>query len=263
MCLGANHENEQHPINVLNEAWKKIHYPPETTTILLIVKLLAMYKQTEHKKELLDSVQDFYHDVVNENLMISHKMLGANYQSDLNRLYELYSKVFDFTGMEVFLSADTFKRLFALIGENGQGIGTSAFADWVRGVSELSLPEEEKAAVDEFIDTCYAQMDEVTGLQFLNNEGSALYPIESKANHSCLPNAQASFPHSNHVLRLVALKDIAVGEEICISYLDECLLARSRHSRQKVRSNWRTIFRVFSREFSHFPGIERKLPLHL
>lgn len=74
----------------------------------------------------------------------------------------------------------------------------------------------------------------VTGLQFLNNEGSALYSIESKANHSCIPNAQASFPYSNHVVKLIAIQDIQPGEEICISYLDECFLERSRHSRQKV-----------------------------
>lgn len=86
------------------EIWifrRKMHYPPETTTILLIVKLLAMYKQTEQKKELLDAIQDFHHEFINENLMISHKMLGENYQRDLNNLYELYSKSFDFTGMEV------------------------------------------------------------------------------------------------------------------------------------------------------------------
>lgn len=52
----------------------------------------------------------------------------------------------------------------------------------------------------------------VTGLQFLNNEGSALYSIESKANHSCIPNAQAAFPHSNHNLHLVALRDIQCGK---------------------------------------------------
>lgn len=80
---------------------RKMHYPPETTTIMLIVKLLAMYKQTEQKKDLLDAIQDFHHEFINENLMISHKMLGENYQRDLNNLYELYSKSFDFTGMDV------------------------------------------------------------------------------------------------------------------------------------------------------------------
>lgn len=59
-----------------------------------------MYKQTEHKKELFDAIQDFHHELINENSMISHKMLGENYQRDLNSLYELYSKSFDFTGME-------------------------------------------------------------------------------------------------------------------------------------------------------------------
>lgn len=127
-----------------------------------------------------------------------------------------------------------FSKLFYLFsGENGQGIGTSSFADWVQNVSKLNLPTDEKIAADELIDTCYSQLEEgiihlscriricviisilimfiVTGLQFLNNEGSALYSIESKANHSCIPNAQATFPHSNHCLHLVATCDIQCG----------------------------------------------------
>lgn len=85
----------------------------------------------------------------------------------------------------------------------------------------------------------YPQLHLDTGLQFLNNEGSALYSIESKANHSCVPNAQASFPYSNHVVKLVAVRDIPAGEEICISYLEDCFLARSRHTRQKeLRENY-------------------------
>lgn len=59
-----------------------------------------------------------------------------------------------------FQSSDTFKRLFALIGENGQGIGTSAFADWVKNATALDLPADRKAALDDFIDHCYADMDE-------------------------------------------------------------------------------------------------------
>lgn len=57
----------------------------------------------------------------------------------------------------------------------------------------------------------------VTGLAFLNNEGSALYSVQSKANHSCFPNVQASFPTSNHVLHLVALKDIVAGNILFIA----------------------------------------------
>lgn len=73
----------------------------------------------------------------------------------------------------------------------------------------------------------------MTGLQFLNNEGAALYTIHSKINHSCVPNAQPTFPHSNHTLALTAIGTIEAGDEISISYLDECSLERSRHSRQK------------------------------
>lgn len=78
---------------------------------MLVVKLLAMYKQTEQKKELLDAIQDFHHEFINENLMISHKMLGENYQRDLNNLYELYSKSFDFTEMDVVRLKCPFARI--------------------------------------------------------------------------------------------------------------------------------------------------------
>lgn len=87
-----------------------MHYPPETTTIRLIVKLLAMYKQSNAKNELLAAINDFHHEFINENLMISHKMLGENYQRDLNNLYESYSKSFDFTDMPV-VSVDREKAL--------------------------------------------------------------------------------------------------------------------------------------------------------
>lgn len=50
--------------------------------------------------------------------------------------------------------------MFALIGENGQGIGTSPFADWVKNVSTLNVLPDEKVAVDALIDDCYARMDE-------------------------------------------------------------------------------------------------------
>lgn len=78
-----------------------MHYPPETTTIRLIIKLLAMYKQTDKKEELLKAIQDFHHELINEDLMISHKMQGENHQRDLSILFESYAKSFDFTGMEV------------------------------------------------------------------------------------------------------------------------------------------------------------------
>ena len=69
---------------------------------------------------------------------------------------------------------------------------------------------------------------------FLNNEGSALYPLQSSCNHSCTPNAMPGFPCDNFDLVMSATQDIAAGEQICVSYLDECALERSRHSRNKI-----------------------------
>ena len=69
---------------------------------------------------------------------------------------------------------------------------------------------------------------------FLDNEGSGLYKLQSSCNHSCDPNASASFPNNSFQLVMKALKPIKAGEEILISYLDECSLSRSRHSRIKM-----------------------------
>lgn len=68
---------------------------------------------------------------------------------------------------------------------------------------------------------------------FLNNEGSGLYRLERCINHSCVPNAECTFPNGDFTLSLVATRAIAAGEEICISYLDDCQLERSKHSRNK------------------------------
>lgn len=108
LCKGSDYHNPNHPLNILEEAWKKVHYPPETTTIWLIVKLTAMYKQTDQKKELLKAFEDFHHEFINENLMISHKMLSENYRDDLNNLFNLYTKVFDFTDMEMVITGGFF-----------------------------------------------------------------------------------------------------------------------------------------------------------
>lgn len=47
-----------------------------------------------------------------------------------------------------------------------------------------------------------------------------LFPVVSKSNHSCLPNASVSI-HEDRSVELVCLRPIAEGEEITISYLCE------------------------------------------
>lgn len=77
---------------------------------------------------------------------------------------------------------------------------------------------------------------------FLNSEGSALYELQSMANHSCIPNSEIEYKNNNNILSIVALNDIKPGQEVTISYLDECDLRRTRHSRQKILKYWRKIY---------------------
>jgi SET domain-containing protein len=82
------------------------------------------------------------------------------------------------------------------------------------------------------IDKLYTTMDKEVGA-FLNNEGSGLYQIQSACNHSCDPSAEITYPRSDFTMVMQALRDIKKGEEITISYIDECVRERSRHSRIK------------------------------
>jgi hypothetical protein len=55
---------------------------------------------------------------------------------------------------------DGFQSLVALVGTNGQGVGTSPFSEWVKKVSELELPIDDKQQLDSFIDKVYEDLSE-------------------------------------------------------------------------------------------------------
>uniref|UniRef100_A0A182NSN7 SET domain-containing protein n=1 Tax=Anopheles dirus TaxID=7168 RepID=A0A182NSN7_9DIPT len=209
------------PVCAVHFDWK-MHYPPETCGIMLFVKIVGLFRQAVDPQALQTQLQDFVHKSVNEDLLIFHKMLGEKFTQQIEQLYELFRTAFCVESDErlSWLTLDGFKSLIALVGTNGQGIGTSSFGDWVKNVTAGEMNEKERQVVDELIDDLYSKMDDVVGT-FLNNEGSALYAQQSKVNHSCAPNAETVFPNSNHVLALRATRDIQPGEEICISYLDE------------------------------------------
>ena len=45
LCGGTNRERTDHPLQLLDSAWRETHYPPETTSIGLITKLIATVQQ--------------------------------------------------------------------------------------------------------------------------------------------------------------------------------------------------------------------------
>lgn len=60
-----------------------------------------------------------------------------------------------------------------------------------------------------------------------------------------------TFPYNNFHLVMTAVKDIAAGEEICVSYLDECNLSRSRHSRINILRLGKNFFGVYMHTCMH------------
>lgn len=89
LCLGDQSDNPEHPLNKLIDAWKQMHYPPETCSITLVLRILAYIKQCEQKYDLLMQLRDFCFDVVNEETGIFHKILGDNFQHQIDTLHKL------------------------------------------------------------------------------------------------------------------------------------------------------------------------------
>lgn len=116
-----------------------------------------------------------------------------------------------------------------VIALNGQGIGTSALEHYQRRIQtyledeEMSLDRESMEIVLDQIESLEPIIEEVSG-EFTHCEGSGLYRLHSKINHSCVPNAVVQFPDNSSELQVVAIRQIEQGEEICISYveLDDC-----------------------------------------
>ncbi|CAK9807474.1 Histone-lysine N-trimethyltransferase SMYD5 [Anthophora quadrimaculata] len=236
LCLHTREKDESHPLVQLNETWKQMHHPPESATVMLLVKMVALVNQANNKEDILSMFSQFCHRTVNDTDEIAHKLLGEKFIGQIDVLRQMMLKAVNTEFTEHWFTPEGFRSLLALVGTNGQGIGTSAFSRWVKNVSALELQREERIQVDKLIDRIYNDMEEAVDI-FLNNEGSGLYVLQSAVNHSCVPNAVVEFPYSNNVLVLKAIRNIQPEEEICISYLDECFLERSRHSRQEALSS--------------------------
>ncbi|KAG8453241.1 hypothetical protein GDO86_000029, partial [Hymenochirus boettgeri] len=238
LCLGSSRDNPAHPLNKLEEAWRNMHYPPETASIMLLARMVATVKQAKDKDWWLHLFSQFCNKTANEEEEIVHKLLGDKFKGQLDHLRRLFTDALYEEGVSRWFTPEGFRSLFALVGTNGQGIGTSSLSQWVHTCDTLELPASEREKLDARIDQLYKDIEKETG-EFLNCEGSGLYMLQSCCNHSCVPNAEASFPDNNFLLHLIAVEDIKPGEEICISYLDCCQRDRSRHSRHKIlRENY-------------------------
>ncbi|XP_033099327.1 SET and MYND domain-containing protein 5-like isoform X2 [Anneissia japonica] len=238
LCVSQHPPDPEHPLVMLQEIWRNMHFPPETTSIMLLAKMIASIKQAKDKEKVIKKFNNFCRATVNEERELVHKLMGQRFQDQFDTLLGVFTSALQEDTVAQWFTPEGIRSLFALVGTNGQGVGTSSLSVYVRNCDNLTLEEDEAQALDSYIDQLYVDIEKESGT-FLNCEGSALYSLQSCCNHSCDPNAEVQFLENNSVLSLVALKDISEGEEITICYLDECSRQRSRHSRQNIlKSNY-------------------------
>lgn len=146
--LCHNPSDAQHPIVVLMETWKQMHYPPETTSIMLLIRILAYIQQSSDPSAARAKVKQFCHRTENEDAELVHKLLGEQFTHQMNTLRELTSHVVSGDEVQEFLTPEGFCTLMALVGTNGQGIGTSPLAMWVNSVLEVTMSDDERQRLD-------------------------------------------------------------------------------------------------------------------
>lgn len=210
------------------QLWNEIHYPPETSNIMILVKMIAMINQAENKEAMIQSFANFCQSTFNESNYLVHKILDQKYANQIQLLFDMFRKNLYMEGLDSWFTYEGFQNLIALICRNAQGIATSPLNMWLKSTESRFKNDD---GFDSFVEGIYDQIDEHVG-SFIDNEGIGLYPTQSLINHSCAPNCEIKFAGDSK-LSVVATRDIGQGEQVLISYLDECQLNRSRHSRQK------------------------------
>ncbi|NWY72280.1 SMYD5 protein, partial [Erithacus rubecula] len=232
LCLGPARDDPTHPLNKLQEAWRNMHYPPETSSIMLMARMVATIKQAKDKEWWIRAFSQFCSKTANEEEEIVHKLLGDKFKGQLELLRLLFTEALYDECLSRWFTPEGFRSLFALVGTNGQGIGTSSLSQWVHACDALELPLLQREELDAFIDQLYKDIEKESG-EFLNCEGSGLYVLQSCCEyHRDWGRAEGNVLSCEPEAFLCA-------QEICISYLDCCQRERSRHSRNKIlRENY-------------------------
>ncbi|CAF0995814.1 unnamed protein product [Adineta ricciae] len=232
LCQSDETDSKVHLIRQIIDLWRSAHPPPETTSISLVLKLMAMLKQASRKRKLL--LKTGNNGVQSENQRFYHKLLRKEFQSQVEQLRqalgnfnEQYIQIEEFRW---FLTPDGFRQLLALLGRNQQGVGTSSLAVWVKNCENLSTAEQAVAGaaaaaassdISQLIDAIYTKIDDISG-EFIDCEGSGLFKLQSCLNHSCDANAEIQYRHNNSTLSVVATRSISSNEcNRCVSEASE------------------------------------------
>lgn len=96
--------------------FRHLHYPPETSSIMLIIRLLARILQAPDKASAVAQMLQFCHRTVNEDADLVHKLLGDKFANQFSSLHSLLQPTLPHSGIEQFLTVEGFQSLLALIG---------------------------------------------------------------------------------------------------------------------------------------------------
>lgn len=97
--------------------FRQVHYPPETSSITLIVRLLARIIQSSNRDAAIEQTLQFCHRTVNEDEELAHNLLGEKFTSQISLLHSLLVAAVPHDGIEQFLTPAGFQGLLALIGD--------------------------------------------------------------------------------------------------------------------------------------------------
>ena len=87
LCLRSRGEPDPtHPLVNLVTIWQSFHYPPESTSVTLPVRILASIAQSDNPEELIANYMSFMHDAASQKSELTHKMLGPEFSAQLEQL---------------------------------------------------------------------------------------------------------------------------------------------------------------------------------
>lgn len=212
ICTPPNTPNDV--FERLDLEWRESHYPPETGTVMLLVRIAAAhfsahFRVNARAQHIITMLSRFVSSLnvcqPNEGSgdagpsSMTHKMLGPTFSGSLSRLHALFvealgemsrraggspdsTEILHRIGLQSMLTEYGFCSAMCLIGRNGQGIGTTALGAWgtaaEAAVKARAQPAEERE-VSDFLDSLYEKLDQTAG-EFLDNEGVGLYERQSK-----------------------------------------------------------------------------------
>lgn len=138
--------------------------------------------------------------------------------------------------IEKLLTVKTYRSLNGLILRNASNV--TPISDFHSFIQNENVPAEIKLKIYRILfqkeenDSVKAAEKLITSDYFrkLCISGTAPLAIHNCMNHSCEPNVASMSCFTDHRVKVVALKDIQKGDELCISYIDENLPLKERQT---------------------------------